>query len=78
MVGDLASPANRARMMSTYQGFFLVGVGIGPLPGGVLADAFGLRVPFFAYAVFSALAGLVAMYPDRRNQAHRGRISRHA
>lgn len=61
MVGDLAGPENRARLMSTYQGFFLVGVGIGPLPGGVLADAFGLRVPFIAYAVFSALAGLVAL-----------------
>jgi MFS family permease len=61
MVGDIATPERRGRMMSTYQGFFLVGVGLGPTPGGILADAFGLRAPFIAYAVFSALACIVAM-----------------
>ena len=61
MVGDLASSANRARLMSIYQGFFLVGVGLGPAPGGLLADHIGIRAPFIAYAVFSALAGVTAM-----------------
>ncbi|NBU26160.1 MAG: MFS transporter, partial [Gammaproteobacteria bacterium] len=37
MVGDLATAENRGRMMSTYQGFFMIGVGLGPTPGGVLA-----------------------------------------
>jgi MFS family permease len=62
MVGDLSTPANRGRLMSVYQGFFLIGVGIGPAPGGFLADHFGLRTPFFAYAAFSALASLVALF----------------
>ena len=48
MVGDIATPERRGRMMSTYQGFFLVGVGLGPTPGGILADAFGVRAPFIA------------------------------
>jgi multidrug resistance protein len=61
MAGDIASPEQRGRMMSTYQGFFLVGVGLGPTPGGILADAFGLRAPFVAYAVFSSLACAVAL-----------------
>lgn len=56
MVGDIATAENRGRMMSIYQGFFLVGVGFGPTPGGLLADHFGLRAPFVAYAVFSATA----------------------
>lgn len=56
MVGDIATSENRGRMMSMYQGFFLVGVGLGPTPGGILADAFGLRAPFVAYAIFSAVA----------------------
>jgi DHA1 family multidrug resistance protein-like MFS transporter len=60
MVGDIATPANRGRMMSTYQGFFLVGVSLGPTPGGLLADAWGLRAPFVAYAVFSAAACVIA------------------
>lgn len=62
MVGDIATPERRGRMMSTYQGFFLVGVGLGPTPGGILADAFGVRAPFIAYAVFSALACVVALF----------------
>jgi DHA1 family multidrug resistance protein-like MFS transporter len=61
MVGDISTPENRGRMMSTYQGFFMIGVGLGPTPGGILADHFGLRAPFIAYAVFSALACLVAL-----------------
>ncbi|MEI6137480.1 MAG: MFS transporter, partial [Chloroflexota bacterium] len=60
MVGDLATPENRGRMISTYQGFLLVGISLGPLPGGLLADWWGLRAPFVAYAIFSALACVFA------------------
>jgi MFS family permease len=60
MVADLATPANRARLSSVYQGFFLVGVGLGPLPGGILADQFGLRVPFLVFAAVAALTGIAA------------------
>jgi multidrug resistance protein len=68
MVGDLATPENRGRMMSLYQGFFLVGVGLGPTPGGLLADHFGLHAPFVAYAVFSGLACLVALFVIRETK----------
>lgn len=68
MVGDISSPENRGRMMSTYQGVFLVGVALGPLPGGLLADRWGLRAPFVAYAVFSALACVFAMWLIRETR----------
>lgn len=61
MVGDIATPENRGRMMSIYQGFFLFGVGLGPSLGGLLADSLGLRAPFVAYAAFSAAACVVSM-----------------
>lgn len=61
MVGDLSTPENRGRMMSMYQGFFLIGVGLGPTPGGILADLFGLRAPFVAYAIFSLAACALSM-----------------
>lgn len=61
MVGDLATAENRGRMMSLYQGFFLIGVGLGPALGGLLADRLGLRAPFVAYAAFSGLACLMAL-----------------
>ncbi|MEX2446206.1 MAG: MFS transporter, partial [Dehalococcoidia bacterium] len=71
MAGDLSTSENRGRMMSTYQGFFLFGVGVGPAPGGMLADAFGLRAPFVAYAIFSALACVVAFLVIRETRPER-------
>ncbi len=68
MVGDLATAENRGRMMSLYQGFFLIGVGLGPSLGGLLADRFGLRAPFVAYALFSGLACLVALLVIRETK----------
>ena len=62
MVADLSTPANRARLSSIYQGFFLIGIGMGPLPGGFLADQFGLQAPFAVYAVTSALTCLAAIF----------------
>ena len=47
-------------MMSAYQGVFIFAVGIGPLPGGLLATHWGLAAPFLAYAVTSFVASAVA------------------
>ncbi len=46
--------------MAVYQGVFLFAVGIGPLPGGLLAEHYGLRAPFMAYAITGVLAAAVA------------------
>ncbi|MHB8575242.1 MAG: MFS transporter [Dehalococcoidia bacterium] len=76
MAGDLSTPENRGRMMSLYQGFFLIGVGLGPTPGGVLADNFGLRAPFIAYAVFSAAACGIALFFIRETRPERAQTVR--
>ncbi|MEM9713511.1 MAG: MFS transporter [Actinomycetota bacterium] len=44
---DIAAPSQRARYLATNQGALLAGVSIGPAVGGLLADAFDLRTPFF-------------------------------
>ena len=59
-LADVATPANRGRIMGIYQGVFLFAVGFGPLPGGLLAERFGLRVPFLVFAALGGLAGVVA------------------
>jgi MFS family permease len=59
-LADVASPVNRGRVMGIYQGVFLFAVGFGPLPGGLLAERFGLNAPFFVFAVLGGLAGVVA------------------
>jgi len=62
VLADISEPQQRGRMMAIYQGSFLFAVGIGPLPGGWLAQEAGLATPFMAYACASMLAGVVAWF----------------
>ena len=62
VLADIATPANRGRTLAVYQGVFLFAVGIGPLPGGFLAERFGLEAPFLVYGIAGALVTLVAWF----------------
>jgi len=66
VVADISTRENRGRMMAVYQGIFLFAVGFGPVPGGLLADAFSLAAPFFAYAALGGVVSLLAWFriPD--------------
>jgi MFS family permease len=59
VLADITTPANRGRTMAIYQGVFLFAVGVGPVPGGLLAERFGLTAPFLVYAVTGVLAAAV-------------------
>ena len=69
VLADITTPARRGRTMAIYQGVFLFAVGIGPFPGGYLAEIHGLAAPFAAYALAGALAGAVAWFavPETRD-----------
>lgn len=56
VLADISTPARRGRIMATYSGVFAFAVGIGPYPGGLLAEHLGLAAPFYAFAGLS-LAG---------------------
>ena len=60
VLADITTPANRGRTLAIYQGVFLFAVGVGPMPGGLLAERFGLVAPFLVYAVAGGIAGLLA------------------
>src|SRR5438552_2789512 len=60
VLADISTPARRGRVMAIYHGVFLFAVGVGPLPGGILAERYGLRAPFFAYAVAGVVAAALA------------------
>jgi len=60
LLADITTPERRGRTMAVYQGVFLFAVGIGPLPGGLLAEHYGLRAPFLAYAAAGVLAAALA------------------
>jgi MFS family permease len=60
VLADITVPANRGRTMAVYQGVFAFAVGVGPLPGGLLAERFGLAAPFLAYGAAGLLVAAVA------------------
>ncbi|MBT4044846.1 MAG: MFS transporter [Rhodospirillaceae bacterium] len=62
VLADISTPERRGRIIAIYQGCFLFAVGIGPLPGGLLATHYGLAAPFQAYGAASFLAMIVAWF----------------
>jgi multidrug resistance protein len=60
VIADISPPAQRGRMMGIYSGVFAFAVGIGPLPGGFLAERYGLAAPFLAYALLGGVVALIA------------------
>lgn len=72
VLADISTPERRGRTISIYQGTFLFAVGIGPFPGGLLAEHFGLSAPFAAYGVASLVATAVAWFGvhETRDLAH--------
>ena len=69
VLADIASPATRGRTLAIYQGVFLFAVGIGPFPGGFLAERFGLEAPFLVYAVTGAAVTAVAWFAVAETRA---------
>jgi MFS family permease len=60
-IADVSQPATRGRLMSLYQGSFLVGITIGPALGGLIAEVFGIRAPFFAIGIVSLISAAWAL-----------------
>jgi MFS transporter, DHA1 family, multidrug resistance protein len=60
VLADISAPSERGRIMGIYSGVFAFAVGVGPYPGGLLAERFGLNAPFVAYALLGSLVAVVA------------------
>lgn len=60
VLADISTPARRARTIAIYQATFLLSVWIGPFPGGLLAERYGLAAPFLLYAAAGLGATTVA------------------
>lgn len=71
VLADIARPDNRGRLMSIYQGVFLMTAGAGAIPGGWLATRYGIASPFWATAGFALIVTLVAHFfvPETRHMA---------
>ena len=62
VLADITTPDRRGRTMAIYHGVFIFAVGIGPFPGGLLADYLGLAAPFRAYAAAGFLVSVLAWF----------------
>lgn len=74
---DLSSPQTRGRIMALYQAAILVGAGLGPAIGGLLAEWFGYRAPFWMSVWIGLAAALCARFLFVDKTAHEGH-GRHA
>lgn len=62
VLADISTIAERGRMLGIYQGTFLLAVGIGPYPGGLLAEHVALPAPFIAASLASLGAALIGWF----------------
>jgi MFS transporter, DHA1 family, multidrug resistance protein len=62
VLADISPIEQRGRMLSLYQGTFLFAVSVGPFPGGLIAEAYGLAAPFVAYGVAGFVVTAVAWF----------------
>lgn len=69
---DIAPPSKRARYVATNQWALSAGVAIGPGVGGLVADTYGLDVPFHVVGVTAVLTAVYAAFrlPETRGMAH--------
>lgn len=56
---DLALPNQRGRVLSGFHGINYMGLALGPLAGGFLAESSGFRGAFVAYAMCAAISVLL-------------------
>ena len=77
VLADITTIEKRGRTMAIYQGVFLFAVGIGPFPGGYLAEHFGLSMPFLVYAFASAFAALVGWFGVAETRPDTGQVISH-
>jgi MFS family permease len=59
---EMAPPATRGRIISLFGGLFRLGRMLGPVAGGGMAVAFGLRASFLLFGVICLLALLVVIF----------------
>lgn len=71
-MADISTPERRGRILAVYSGVFSFAVGIGPLPGGLLAEHFGLPAPFFTFTALGLIAGAVAYFRVPETRGMRG------
>jgi MFS family permease len=67
---DLALPNQRGRVLSGFHGVNYMGLALGPLAGGLLAETSGFRGAFIAYAACAAISVLLGFTVENSRTSH--------
>ncbi len=62
MLQDILRPEERGRILGYFQAFTLIGTSAGSTVGGIVADTWGLRAPFYAYALGCAVCFILSFF----------------
>ena len=62
MIADTVDSSIRGRVMSTFQGVNMAGSAAGPIVGGIIAEFWGYRAPFFFYAAVVFTSFVAALF----------------
>ncbi|MFQ5878621.1 MAG: MFS transporter [Dehalococcoidia bacterium] len=75
LLSDIQDSSDRMRAISLYRAAIMVGVTLGPVIGGLVAELAGFRAPFFVVAGLATMAALwsYGRVPETRQEAE-GRI----
>ena len=55
-LAQISGEEKRGQWMSLYMGMLLLGAIFGPTFGGIIADTYDIRAPFFAYAIVTGIS----------------------
>lgn len=61
LTGDLAPPGKRGAAMGGFNSFGSIGMALGPITGGIIADTWGLEASFTAAGATEVLIALTAI-----------------
>lgn len=59
LLNEGADPAVRGKLMGTFNTIFFVGLGLGPLFGGLLAASYGFLLPFNLWSALALAGGVI-------------------
>jgi len=72
---QISGEEKRGQWMSLYMGTLLLGAIFGPTFGGIIANTYGIRAPFFAYAIITGLGVIPTLVLPKLTNS--GNVSSH-
>lgn len=74
-LAQISGEEKRGQWMSLYMGMLLLGAIFGPTFGGIIAELYDIRAPFFAYAIITGVAVLPTLALPKLTNSGNGSLA---